>query len=132
MKTLPTKWAFYDLPEKERLAMIGQPFMESQGRSRSVYFPVDLHPDEFNYEAPQGLIFVTEIFPNDGMQNWFRVGVCSPDDLDKDLDFDSPESPQHRAQAIEFLSDPTNLRGVFYDDVLNMIQELVGAGTRTS
>ena len=130
MRTLKNRWDFYKLAENERLAMIGVPFME-EGR-QALYFPVDLHPDEFNYEAPQGLIFVTEIFPNDGAQNWFRVGVCSPDDIDKDLDFDSPESPQHRAQAIEFLSDPTNLRGVFYDDVLNMIQELVGAGVRTS
>ena len=128
---------FYELPEAERKAMVGQPFQVRGKRtiSDTLYFPVDLHPDDFNYGAPQGLIFVTAPRDVPGHRNWFRVGVCSPDDLDKDLDFSGEDTAQvnkWRQQAIDFLSDPTNMRGVFYDDVLNFIQELTGAGIRTS
>jgi hypothetical protein len=139
-----SRYDFYELPESERKAMIGKPFQEEITRkghrkpqlSSTLYFPVDLHPDEFNYQQPQGLIFVTEVCAHlPDHPNWFRVGVCSPDDLDIDLDFETTDTQQAhrwREQAIEFLSDPTNLQGVFYADVLHFIQELTGAGTRTS
>lgn len=149
---LRTCYEFYKLPEAERKAMVGQPFQEEipvRGRkgqrraklglkskpSTTLYFPVDLHPTEFNYGEPQGLIFVTMPTDVPGHPNWFRVGVCSPDDLDKDLDFsteDTEQAQRWRQQAIEFLSDPTNMRGVLYDDVLTFIQTLLNAGTRTS
>lgn len=61
--------------------------------------------------------------------NWFRVGVSSPDDIDKDLDFSGDECAVHDA-VVEYIKGMDKI-GVFYDEVLNDIQKRFG-GTRTS
>jgi hypothetical protein len=129
---LRTSYQFYDLPEDERKAMTGKPFQELTPGD-SLYFPVDLKEGTFNYGETQGLLFVTQLHPTHPTSpNWFRLGVSSPDDLDMDLDFNSPDSPKHREQVIKLLSDPALLTDVSYDDVLNFVQKEIGAGERTS
>lgn len=90
---------FYDLPEKDRIALIGT-ILEEQYGGR-LYFPIGLAYDEFNYEQNQGLIFVNKPCMDDyGV--WFRVGAFSPDDLDKDLDFFGNEVDYYD-QVVTFL-----------------------------
>lgn len=134
LKSFNSPYDFYNLPESEKKYLFGKPFKVKD--SDQIYFPVDLHPDEFNYGEQQGLIFVTQVFAkNDLYTNWFRIAAFSPDDLDIDLDFSSDNkslSELWRQQAIEFLSNPVNLQNIFYTNVLRSIQKLTGAGERTS
>ncbi len=58
---------------------------------------------------------------------WFKVGVCSPDDLDLDLEFDHANS-WLRQDVISYLME-TNKIGVTYRGVLSMIQDFFKAGT---
>jgi hypothetical protein len=85
------------------------------------------------YGIQQGLIFMfppTASIIKGKPEKWFRVGVMSPDDLDKDLDFIGGEVI-HYHEVYDFIKR-MNKTGVFYDEVLNNIQAHVKAGKRTS
>lgn len=133
--TFATPYTFYRLTETRRKAMIGTWF-RCRERGNTVYFPVGLS-NCFNYGVDQGLIFVTAIQPQIGVKaadgtwaknrNWFRVGVCSPDDLDLDLDFEHHEC-HLRQDVISFL-EKTKKTGVSYCEVLEAVRAHVKGGT---
>ena len=85
---------FYDLPEEDRIAMIGQMFTDSLHGS---YFVIGLHNKEFNYGIQQGLIYISPILKYNG-KKWWRLAAHSPDDMDISLDFN--ESEIHLRQEI--------------------------------
>jgi hypothetical protein len=125
---------FYELPEAERIALIGERFEDHRGH---LFFIVGLNEDEYsNYGRKQGIIFVTQIYDtNDGRKNWFRIGVQSPDDLDMDLDVCNlplEETVKLRDLSIEILFSLSKVPNHFYIGILRYIQASIGCGTFTS
>lgn len=89
---------FYNLPESDRESLVGKSFEEEKG---GLYFVLDLSPNEFNYGMKQGLICVSPIITIFKLP-FFKVYVCSPDDLDIDVCFDDDEI-KFRDEVIRFI-----------------------------
>lgn len=130
MKYFPHAYKFYDLSEDERKELIGTYFKESRYDNGTLYFPVQLHEDDFNYGIQQGLISVSPIWKLKDGTKWFRVAAFSPDDLDKDLDFKDDECKIHQ-EVIEYIKQMPK-KFVTYDSILLDIQWYFNAGKRTS
>ena len=135
-KPLPFKdniYGFYELPEHERAALIGQIFKDKRG---VFYFPVGLLNPWENYNSPQGLVFVSPIWPGgknnyypfDTYEAWFRVGVTSPDDLDMDLDFIGQHEIKYRKKVIKFIKN-FNKEKILYRGLMLAVQDHVKCGT---
>lgn len=130
---------FYALPEEERKSLIGSVFKERMRKikyekvtylnktSGTLFFPVGLAEDEFNYGVKQGLIFVTAC--NKSNNKWFRAGVISPDDLDIDLDFGA-EHIHLRQDVIDYIKKANKLN-IKYKEFLGKIRDYFGAGILT-
>lgn len=135
-RTFTNIYDFYKLPDDEAAKLIGQRVQEIKPDFHPCqydrwFFPIGLKNPFENYNKPNGLIFVSPIWPPRGIvPEWFRVGAFSPDDLDADLDFIGAEI-KCRDEVIQFLlSIP--LLDTSYDEVLTLVQQHVGLGTRTS
>jgi len=128
MKTFRSAYDFYKLPEQKRIELIGHVFKE--GEAGAIYFPILLSGGEFNYGVQQGLIRVSQLLHTGTNGDWFRVSAFSPDDLDRDLDFDNPPYWLHRA-VVKYV-EQMNKRGRTYCDFLAEIQAHFGLGERTS
>lgn len=129
MKYFQHVYKFYDLGENERKELIGTYFKESRYDNGTLFFPVGLHEDDFNYGIQQGLILVSPIWKFNG-KKWFRVAAFSPDDLDKALDFESEEC-SIRQDVIDYIIKMPK-KFVTYDSILLDIQEHFKAGKLTS
>lgn len=136
MLKLQSQYDFYKMPEEERIALVGRCFTSERTRHDTLYFPVQLAHGEFNYGKQQGLILVTSImrvtprYQKRKNEKWFRVAACSPDDLDRALDF-SHEHCHLRQDVIDFLKK-TNKKDVTYQGILNRIRLHFKAGKITS
>lgn len=140
---------FYKLEETERIALIGRTIKERMWRLKhgkvvytdairpGLYFPIGLHPSEFNYGIQQGLLYVTDVLKMPAVQGdtqrkkWFRVAAFSPDDLDIDLDFDDTET-HLRQEIIQFIRGPMHKRNRRYREIMEQIKKHFSAGTITS
>jgi hypothetical protein len=131
--TLATPYAFYRMPEKKRIEMIGSHFYVT-GRDDSVYFPIGLSGC-FNYGIDQGLLSVPRICTVPGAtdsagkpakRNWFKVGAFSPDDLDLDLEFEHDQCWM-RQDVIAYIAR-MHKRGVTYLSCLEEIRDHFKAG----
>ena len=125
MKRLKNSDYFYDLNEAERKSLVGTMFKttERKGMSNWLYFPLDLHKDEFNYGVRQGLICISPIEKYKHKKN-FKIIVHSPDDLDLCLYFNHYYTPD-RQEVINFVKKMPK-RNVFYKEVLLEIQKTFG------
>jgi hypothetical protein len=114
---------FYNLTESKRLALVGSYFYEDG--KKAIFFPLQLTLEEKNrnYGVRQGLIIVTQIRKIDG-DNWFKIGVCSPDDLDMDLYFKNPQC-NLRGEIIQYLKR-INKTNVTYKEILTKVQKKFG------
>lgn len=135
MRKFKSAYDFYRLPDLERRSMVGQQFFEV-GRDTE-YFVISMDDPACNYGVFQGVIFLLPIQPNrykvsEFGDKWFRVGVFSPDDEDKDLDFFGDDC-KHFKKVRKFLREMNPLfLNVGYNEILSMVQEHVQAGIRTS
>jgi hypothetical protein len=130
----PTPYAFYQLTEPERQALIGQ-FFTVPDRPDSFWFPIALTEEGGwqNYNRRQGLIYLSPVLPKYRQAGtWFRVAAFSPDDLDMDLDFDEVGIRDEVRKYLELYVATCPSGGVLYRDVLRDIQSKFKAGVMTS
>lgn len=123
MKTLRSEYDFYDMSEDDRLAMVGTCF--AVDNIPRIFFPIWLSEQgsSINYGVSQGLIFVSGIHKGkNGL--WFRVGICTPDDGDLDLDFQD-EDLHKREDVLRFM-EQVNKINVTYEEVLEAVQAVFG------
>jgi hypothetical protein len=121
MRTIVSPYEFYEMPETERISLVGDCLKEE--RFDTLYFPVCLSSEQFNYGISQGLLFVTPIRKvND--KKYFKVGVFSPDDLDLDLCFKHPLT-EIRQDVLEYIRK-MNKKNVTYGGMLENIQNIFG------
>jgi len=145
-------YEFYELPEEERIKLIGRIYKARNWRVKkgkkeltytdvqpTIYIPIGLHPEEFNYGIQQGVLCIPEVreIPgNESHDKWFKVGAFSPDDLDRDLEFtledikntDSLGINHLRQEIIEFIKGPMHKVNRRYKEVLEQIQKHFNAG----
>lgn len=135
-------YEFYALPEPERIKLIGRVFKERvfvvKGKGKklvytdqvrdTLYFPIGLAPDAFNYGIQQGVIFVNPVQNHREAGKWFRVGAFSPDDLDVDLNFGA-EHIHLRQDIIAFIRGPMHKQNRHYKEVMEQIRDHFKAGT---
>lgn len=118
MKKLQSAFDFYDLPEEDRIKMIGSYFGVSSGKRGRVgtndwvYFPIGLSKEQFNYGVKQGLIGVSP-------KKNFKIFAESPDDLDLSLEFDNAIMRQEIIGYIKKIKK----HNVTYKEVLEKVQE---------
>jgi len=140
MKTFKTIYEFYDLPDDERMALIGTHFQEAPFarpqydkkklyQPPTIYFPIGLSDPWENYGVSPGLISVGEVNPIFQKEQFhhFLVQVASPDDLDMGLLFEEPKyNPvEIRKKTLEFLiSEPYGpWTGTSYREFFELLQE---------
>lgn len=130
MRSFKSPYEFYKLPEEERRALIGEPFVAEE-RPFSLYFPFEVDVPENNYNAAQGLIWVSMmLMSKEGA--WFRVAAFSPDDIDMDLDFTGAAATVEMHQRVcDFLRTLPRFP-LSYEGILKAVQLHCGAGVRTS
>ena len=118
---------FYELPEEQRIALIGSMLVENRTGYPVIYFPVGLDDETYNYNVAQGLISVHPVHIDRKDGAWFKVGAFSPDDLDIDLEFTGQEVELHD-QVVQFMRT-LHKHDVSYRGVLKTIQRHFEAGT---
>jgi hypothetical protein len=118
---------FYDLPEEQRIALIGSVLVEQNGPYTVMYFPIGLDDANSNYGKAQGLITVHSVYIDRENGAWFKAGAFSPDDLDIDLEFHGTECDLHD-QVVQFMKE-FHKHDTSYYGVLRAIQRRFNAGT---
>lgn len=126
MKILKSAYSFYNLPETERVKMVGTVFT-TECNKNVLYFPIQLEVGEFNYGVQQGLIIITPILKSN-TGKWWRVAAKSPDDLDRDLDFSDTSI---RQDVIEYLRKMNKINRT-YLGILKDIQNYFCSGEISS
>ncbi len=145
MKIFKRSYDFYDLPEEERKAMVGESFMVNGPYGSSspyehrgfviqpdIYFPIQLseHGQHLNYGTRQGVLNVIGIRPfyeksSQYPNTWFRVACFSPDDLDLDLNFENSPTEELRNKVIDLIREMPKDE-VEYRECLEFIQSYFG------
>jgi hypothetical protein len=116
MKTFKNIYDFYKLPKRDRMHLIDQCV---RSRHDSLYFPILLTKDEFNYGIQQGLICITNLVIFNKKIH-FNVCAVSPDDLDKQITFnvsDIDAGEKLRKSIFKFIKNQ-NKRNVTYEEFL--------------
>jgi len=102
MKTFDTFYKFWDLHLDDQYAIVGKSF-KTKNRE-DLYFPVCLADRYENYGYEIGLIIVLDIrkaYKSDGY--WFKYGVASPDDDDRQVDLTGHHLTKYRKIVIEYM-----------------------------
>lgn len=132
MLILKSEYDFYRMTEPERIELTKSCFRLEGRRSGSIYFPLVLSVNQFNYGIQQGLILVSQIHPaRNDYKKWFRVCAISPDDMDLDLDFNETETHLHQ-EVIAFVKAQDRTKPTYYKDFLQAVQAHFKAGEITS
>lgn len=113
-----TFYEFWDLSIEQQLAMIGKCFQEN-GRYH-LYFPVKLSNKWENYGREVGLIRISDIYKLPKSEYyWFRYGIASPDDDDREVDLTGHNLTKYRNIVIEYMESfpdtikyPTDINSV--------------------
>ena len=117
---------FYELPEEQRIALIGSVLVEQNGPYTVMYFPIGLDDANSNYGKAQGLVTVHSVYIDRENGAWFKVGAFSPDDLDIDLEFTGTECDLY-PQVVQFMKE-FHKHDVSYYGVLRAVQRRFNAG----
>jgi hypothetical protein len=141
MQILKIDYDFYELPEKQRKAMVGDFFVEKADLDRlgedlvCRYYPIQLSEDEkwYNYGVQQGILRLSTFWPHfeykqgkriETGKEWFKVSCFSPDDLDLCLHW-TPAVRELRPKVIELITEMPK-DGVGYRECLEFIQSFYG------
>jgi hypothetical protein len=139
MREFARDYDFYELPEDERQAMVGDCFVDlsekgEKGAPPRFYFPIGLSEQGSwnNYGRRQGVLCVSPLWPKRVWEKgkskvagrWFKVYAFSPDDLDLSLSFDDP-TPELRERVLDIVRQMPKDE-VEYLECLEFIQSYVG------
>jgi len=128
---------FYALPEHERRSYVGQQFLAIDHPDYE-FFVIGLVEGEFNYGSRQGVLYIfpprkdTYAKSPDFGQLWWKIGVFSPDDLDKSIEFSGDAECKLFSKVRGFLREANPiLLNTTYHDALEFVRQEFNCGTHS-